>query len=105
MEPRDDRAWGRIQHGLLMGFAVGAAIGAFLGLLMGAIVFQRAGTIAAAALAGVIGIGGLGAFWGVLAGLESPDPPGEEPGNVDHPVIDIPELTHEERGRRFPPSP
>ena len=44
-------------------------------------------------------IGGLGAFWGLLSGLESPDP-GNEPGQVDEPLRDVPERTSEERPLR-----
>lgn len=98
MGTRDDRAWSRIQNGLLKGLLLGGAAGAILGLIIGAIVFQRFGAIVSAMLAGVIGLGGLGAFWGVLAGLESPDP-GREPGEIEHPV-EVPELTSEERDRR-----
>jgi hypothetical protein len=98
MGTSDDRAWSRIQGGLLKGLLIGGAIGAILGLIIGAIVFQRFGAILASMLAGVIGLGGLGAFWGVLAGLESPDP-GREPGDIEHP-LEISELTTEERDRR-----
>jgi hypothetical protein len=55
-----------------------------------------------AAVAGAIGLDGLGAFWGELGGLESPDP-GHEPGDTDRPVVDVPELTLEEHGRQVPP--
>ncbi len=99
--PSEDRAWGRIQNGVLKGLLIGGAAGAIVGLIIGAIVFQRIGAIAAASLAGAIGLGGLGAFWGVLANLESPDP-GHEPSDVEHP-LEVPELTSEEHDRR-PPS-
>jgi hypothetical protein len=92
----EDRTWSRVQRNLVIGAAVGATIGVVLGLIIGMIVFQRPGAIAAAALAGAIGIGGLGAFWGLLGSLESPDP-GDEPGQVDEPLRDVPELTTEER--------
>ena len=98
--PSDDRAWGRIQSRLLKGLLIGGVAGAVIGLIIGLIVFQRLGAIAAAALAGAIGLGGLGAFWGVLAGLESPDP-GHEPAEVERP-LEVPELTSEERNRRSP---
>jgi len=49
-------------------------------------------------LAGVIGLGGLGAFWGVLSGLESPDP-GREPGDTERP-LDVAELVTEEHDHR-----
>jgi hypothetical protein len=97
MDTRDDRAWGRIQGGLLKGMLIGAIAGAVLGLILGAIVFHGFGAIAGAVVAGVIGLGGLGAFWGVLSGLESPDP-GHEPGEVERP-LEVPELTSEERNR------
>ena len=102
MGTRDERAWGRIQSGLLKGLLLGGAAGAVLGLIIGAIGFQRFGAILAAMLAGVIGLGGLGAFWGVLAGLDSPDP-GREPTEVEHP-LEISELTSEESDRRPPAS-
>ncbi len=98
--PSEDRAWGRIQNGVLKGLLVGGVAGAIVGLIIGAIVFQRLGAIAAAMLAGAIGLGGLGAFWGVLANLESPDP-GHEPSEVERP-LEVPELTSEEHNRRSP---
>jgi hypothetical protein len=100
----EDRTWSRIQRNLLIGAGVGAAMGVVLGLIIGAIVFSRAGAIGAAALAGAIGIGGLGAFWGLLSGLESPDP-GNEPGQVDEPLRDVPDLTSEERPLRHVSDP
>jgi hypothetical protein len=98
MSANEERAWGRIRGGLLKGLVIGAIAGGLLGAILGAIVFQGPGAILAAALAGAIGFGGLGAFWGVLGGLESPDP-GREPGDTERPVADVPELTREERGR------
>jgi len=95
----EDRTWSRLQRNAIIGAAVGAAIGGIVGLIVGAIVFQRPGAVAASALAGVIGIGGLGAFWGVLGSLESPDP-GDEPGQVEEPLRDVSELTREERALR-----
>jgi hypothetical protein len=98
MSARDDQAWGRIQGGLLRGIVIGAVAGAVIGLILGLIVFEGFGAIVGAVVAGVVGIGGLGAFWGVLARLESPDA-GREPGQVDRPM-DVSELTTEERDRR-----
>jgi hypothetical protein len=95
----EDRTWSRLQRNLVVGAAVGATVGIVAGLIVGAIVFSRAGAIAAAALAGAIGIGGLGAFWGLLSGLESPDP-GNEPGQVDEPTRDVQDLTREQRPLR-----
>jgi hypothetical protein len=100
-QERDDRAWRRIQRRLIAGMLTGAAIGVVVGLVLGAIVFQRIGAILAAGLAGAIGIGGIGAFWGVLAALESPDP-GHEPSEVEEPIFEH-GLTREEHGRRLPP--
>jgi len=97
METREERTWGRIQGGLLKGMLIGGVAGAVLGLILGAIVFHGLGAIGAAMIAGVIGLGGLGAFWGVLSGLESPDP-GQEPGQVKRP-LEISELTSEEHSR------
>jgi hypothetical protein len=94
MDTREDRTWGRIKDGLLKGMLVGGIAGAGIGLILGAIVFRSIGAIAGAVIAGVIGLGGLGAFWGVLSGLESPAP-GHEPSEVDRP-LDIPGLTTEE---------
>ncbi len=100
----EDHTWSRLQRNLVIGAGVGATIGIVLGLTIGAIVFSRPGAIAASALAGAIGIGGLGAFWGLLSGLESPDP-GNEPGQVDEPLRDVPELTSEERPLRHVSDP
>jgi hypothetical protein len=95
----EDRTWSRLQRNLVIGAGIGAVVGVVLGLIIGSIVFGRPGPIAASALAGTIGIGGLGAFWGLLSGLESPDP-GREPGQVDEPLRDVPGLTSEERPLR-----
>jgi hypothetical protein len=95
----ENRTWSRMQRSLVIGAVVGAVVGLVVGLVLGVIFFQRPGAIAACALGGVIGIGGLGAFWGLLAGLESPDP-GQEPGQAEHPVRDVPELTSEQRPLR-----
>jgi hypothetical protein len=95
----EDRTWSRVQRNAVIGGAVGAAIGLVIGLIAGVIVFQRPGAIAASALAGVIGLGILGGFWGLLGSLESPDP-GNEPGEVDEPLRDVPELTREQRPLR-----
>ena len=98
METRDDQAWGRIQDGLLKGLLFGGLAGAAIGLIVGAIVFQGITAVLTSMLAGAIGLGGLGAFWGVLAGLESPAP-GHEPSEVERP-LDIMELTSDERDHR-----
>jgi hypothetical protein len=95
----EDRTWSRLQRNVVIGAGVGAVIGIVIGLIVGAIAFQRTSAIAASALAGAIGLGALGAFWGVLASLESPDP-GNEPGQVDEPVRDVPELTGEQHPLR-----
>jgi hypothetical protein len=95
----EDRAWSRLQRNLVIGAAVGAIVGVVVGLIIGAIVFQRPGAIAASAIAGAIGIGGIGAFWGLLSALESPDP-GNEPGQAENPIRDVPELTREEQPLR-----
>ena len=95
----EDRTWSRLQRNLVIGAGIGAVVGVVLGLIIGSIVFGQPGPIAASALAGAIGIGGLGAFWGLLSGLESPDP-GHEPGEVDEPLRDVPDLTSEERPLR-----
>jgi hypothetical protein len=55
----EDRTWSRLQRNLVIGAGVGATIGIVLGLILGAIVFSRQGAIAASALAGAIGIGGV----------------------------------------------
>jgi len=62
----EDRTWSRLQRNLVIGAAVGATAGIVVGVIIGAIVFSRSGAIAASALAGAIGIGGIGAFWGLL---------------------------------------
>jgi hypothetical protein len=95
----EDRTWSRVQRNAVIGAAVGAIVGGVIGLIVGVIVFQRSSAVVAAVLAGVIGLGGLGAFWGLLGSLESPDP-GNEPGEVDEPLRDVPELTSEQRPLR-----
>jgi hypothetical protein len=95
----EDRTWSRVQRNAVIGGAVGAGIGLVIGLIVGVIAFQRPGAIGASALAGVIGLGVLGAFWGLLGSLESPDP-GNEPGEVDEPIRDVPELTREQHPLR-----
>ena len=100
----EDRTWSQVQRNLVIGAGVGATIGIVLGLIIGAIVLSRPGAVAASALAGAIGIGGLGAFWGLLSGLESPDP-GNDPGQVDESFRDVLELTSEERPLRHVSDP
>ena len=95
----EDRTWSRLQRNLVIGALIGATVGVVVGLIIGVIVFQRPGAIAASALAGAIGIGGIGAFWGLLSGLESPDP-GHEPGQAENPIRDVPDMTSEERPLR-----
>jgi hypothetical protein len=95
----EDRTWSRVQRNAVIGGAVGALIGGIVGLVVGLIAFQRPGAIVASVLAGAIGLGVLGAFWGLLGSLESPDP-GNEPGEVDEPIRDVPELTHEQQPLR-----
>ncbi|HJX08014.1 MAG TPA: hypothetical protein VJ736_08085 [Actinomycetota bacterium] len=95
----EDHTWSRVQHNVLIGAAVGVAIGVVVGVIVGAIAFSRPGAIAASALAGGIGIGVLATFWGLLSGLESPDP-GNEPGQVDQPLRDVGELTGEQQPLR-----
>jgi predicted lipid-binding transport protein (Tim44 family) len=100
MSTNDDRMWGRLQGGLLKGIVGGAVAGAVIGAVIGVIVFNGLGAIVGAIVAGVVGLGGLGAFWGVLSRLESPDP-GQEPSQVERP-LDVPELVSEQRNRREP---
>lgn len=94
MGTRDDPAWERIRDGLVKGLLFGAVGGAIVGLITGAIVFHSIGAVLTSMLAGVIGLGGLGAFWGVLSGLESSDP-GQEPGDIERPLR-VSELMSEE---------
>jgi hypothetical protein len=89
----DDHAWGRIRDDLVKGLLLGVVGGAIVGLIVGAIIFQGIGAVLTSMLVGVIGLGGLGAFWGVLSGLES-SASGAEPGNVDRP-LDMLGLTSE----------
>ena len=98
-ERDEDRTWSRLQRNVVIGAGVGITIGVVVGLIVGAIAFQRTNAIVASALGGAIGIGVLGAFWGVLGSLESPDP-GNEPGQTNEPLRDVPELTREEHGLR-----
>src|SRR4051794_41215226 len=92
----EDRAWSRLQRNLVIGAAVGAIVGVVVGLIIGAIVFQRPGAIAASAIAGAIGIGGIGAVLGLLSALQSPDP-GDEPRQGGKPRKDAPQLTPAEK--------
>jgi hypothetical protein len=101
MSTEEEQVWGRIRRGWLKGALVGALVGAAIGLVLGAIVFGSAGAIVGAVVAGAVGLGGLGAFWGVLSGLETPDP-GNEPSQAERP-LSVSELTSEEHDRGEPP--
>ena len=78
--------------------ALGAVVGATTGVVLGGglgFVFLEGVAVWAVALAAVIAGMILGAFWGGMASLESPDP-GAEPSETAHPFRDVPSLTHEE---------
>lgn len=79
----------RLRGRLMVGAVVGAAIGALVGGVIGATTFGRIGPTIALALGGVIAIGGLGAFWGGMAALESPDPT-VEPSQTEEPLEEPP---------------
>jgi hypothetical protein len=87
----------RLTSRLIAGAVTGAVVGALAGLVVGLIVARTAGPIGACVLVGLIGLGGLGAFWGGLSGLESPDPT-NEPMQTDHPLSEPP--VREERPPR-----
>ena len=94
MDASDARSERRIGRGLILGVVIGLVAGAAIGAIVGLFVWERTGPILASALFGAIGLGMLGAFWGGMTGLESPDP-GEEPGGRAEPLAE-PELTSEE---------
>lgn len=71
--------------------------GAIVGLIVGAIIFQGIGAVLASMVVGVIGLGGLGAFWGVLSGLEA-SAPGSWSGDIERP-LEVLGLTSEEHDR------
>jgi hypothetical protein len=96
-EARGRRHEARLSTRLLLGALIGAALGALIGVVVGSFAFRSTGPLVACVLAGTIGLGGLGAFWGGMAGLESPDP-GEEPFQSDHPLRELSTKVERETG-------
>jgi hypothetical protein len=82
---RSERHARRFGARLVAGAVIGALIGVGVGLVVGTIVFDRSGPTLTSGLAGLIAFGGIGAFWGGMAGLESPDPT-REPTQTDEPL-------------------
>jgi hypothetical protein len=93
---RQTRHASRLGARLVGGALAGALVGLVVGLAVGLTAFDRPIAVAACAIAGVIGLGGLGAFWGGMAGLESPDP-GREPSQTDRPLSEPPTRVEHER--------
>lgn len=94
VEDREAHHVERSGRSIALGAVVGATAGVVLGGVLGFVVLQGVAVWAvalAAALAGMM----LGAFWGGMASLGSPDP-GAEPSETEHPFRDVPSLTHEE---------
>lgn len=85
----------RVVTRLTVGAALGSAAGALAGLVVGLIVTQTTGPLVTCILVGLIGLGGLGALWGRMAGLESPGP-SEEPMQTEHSLAE-PAATREQR--------
>jgi outer membrane lipoprotein SlyB len=77
-----------------VGALAGALVLGAVGLVVGLLVFDGAG-VWAVAIAGAVAGGLLGAFWGGMASLDSPDP-GHEPAETAHPLRDVESLSHEE---------
>lgn len=94
---RDSRQRARLTRRVSLGVAIGVMAGAAFGAILGSIAFSSGAAIAASALAAAAAIGGLGAFWGGMASLESTDA-GSEPAEGDEP-LDRPAITTERRRR------
>lgn len=71
----------------MVGAALGCVLGLVLGLFAGVVWFGSSSAAIACVVSGVIGLGGLGAFIGGMAGLESPDPT-NEPSQTEEPMSD-----------------
>jgi hypothetical protein len=84
----------RSARSLGWGALLGAIGGAAIGFGAGYAFFEGAGVwavVLAVSIAGAL----LGAFWGGMSSLESPDP-GTEPSETEHPIRDVATLTHDE---------
>jgi hypothetical protein len=86
-EERGLRHAARFSTRLMAGAALGCVLGLVLGLTAGSIWFRSSSAVIACVVSGVIGLGGLGAFIGGMAGLESPDPT-NEPSQSEEPLSD-----------------
>jgi hypothetical protein len=95
VERREQRHTARSARSLGMGALVGAVSGAVVGLIAGAAFLDGGAAMWAVALAASVAGALLGAFWGGLSSLESPDP-GTEPSETEHPIRDVSTLTHDE---------
>jgi hypothetical protein len=94
VERGEQRHTARSARSLSWGAVLGAIGGGAIGLGAGAAFLEGAGVWAAGLALSIAGAL-LGAFWGGMSSLESPDP-GAEPSETEHPVRDVTTLTHEE---------
>ncbi|HEX6844424.1 MAG TPA: hypothetical protein VF235_04835 [Actinomycetota bacterium] len=86
---RSARFGARLRTRLALGALIGCVVGAIVGLVVGVVAFRSPAAILASFLAGVIGLGGIGAFWGGMSALESPDP-SREPLQSAEPLAEPP---------------
>jgi uncharacterized protein YjlB len=94
VERGERRHTARSARSLSLGAVLGAIGGAAIGLGTGVAFLEGAGVwavVLAVSIAGAL----LGAFWGGMSSLESPDP-GTEPSETEHPIRDVATLTHDE---------
>jgi hypothetical protein len=94
-----ERIHKRIGSRLVLGGVIGLVCGLALGALLGVWWFQRAGAVAASAIAGGIFGFAVGMLTAGYSSLESPDP-GNEPSDTERPLADRPDATREEHDRR-----
>jgi hypothetical protein len=91
-EKRERRLTSRWASRVLIGGAVGAIVGALLGLVVGMVWDTLPNATVATVIAGAIFGMAVGAIPSGMSALESPDP-GNEPSEVENPVMDRPEPT------------
>jgi hypothetical protein len=77
----------RLRTRLVLGGLAGCLLGAIVGFVVGIGAFSSPAAIFGSLLAGVIGLGGIGAFWGGMSALESPDPT-REPLQSEEPLAE-----------------
>ena len=85
----ETRHGARLKTRLVLGGLAGCLLGAIVGFIVGIAAFTSPAAIFASLLAGVIGLGGIGAFWGGMSALESPDP-AREPLQSEEPLAEPP---------------